>query len=604
MKILVYGVGVIGSFLIHSLKKSGNDITLVARDEKKEILDQNGLIIHHVFQKKTSTDHLKTVTVAPKDHFDLVISAMQGQQQIALLPTLARIDAELFVLVGNNLKAEETKELFYELRKECFPGTDSKRGSLLFAFQGTAGIWEDGQVECVHLGHGSMSVGGLHRKPDRREKELLTRAFSGSGYQLRWVDDMQGWLWCHAAFVLPIVYASYACGCDLRKADKALSDRMMAAIIEAYQLLDFAGVKIRPVGDQKLLFGKAYAAVIKAALRLVAKTKLGDLLATDHCANAVAEMEWLDQEFEAFRSENPSFRMPAWEALRMSMPSWEEVHQAYDKAGAANPGIAPGRVDYRNWVPRGLIYGCAAGTGALGAAACGLLKAGEKAKCPVLKAAAALTGVGAAALGGMTIWCVAAYRQFSYRGKRKLSKDIVEGIAEYVTLPEGGVGLDVGCGSGALTIACAKKNPRGKMMGLDRWGKEYASFSKALCERNARAEGAKNASFTQGDALKLDFEDETFDAVTSNYVYHNIPSKDRQSILMETLRVLKKGGSFAIHDIFSEAKYGDMQSFVRKLRDMGYETVELIPTAKGMFMEKSESVWMGLSESALLVGRK
>ena len=142
------------------------------------------------------------------------------------------------------------------------------------------------------------------------------------------------------------------------------------------------------------------------------------------------------------------------------------------------------------------------------------------------------------------------------------------------------------------------------MMGLDRWGKEYASFSKALCERNARAEGVKNASFAQGDALKLDFADETFDAVTSNYVYHNIPSKDRQSILMETLRVLKKGGSFAIHDIFSEAKYGDMQSFVRKLRDMGYEKVELIPTAKGMFMEKSESVWMGLSESALLVGRK
>ncbi len=26
--------------------------------------------------------------------------------------------------------------------------------------------------------------------------------------------------------------------------------------------------------------------------------------------------------------------------------------------------------------------------------------------------------------------------------------------------------------------------------------------------------------------------DETFDAVTSNYVYYNIPSKDRQAILM------------------------------------------------------------------------
>ena len=52
----------------------------------------------------------------------------------------------------------------------------------------------------------------------------------------------------------------------------------------------------------------------------------------------------------------------------------------------------------------------------------------------------------------------------------------------------------------------------------------------------------------------MDFPDETFDAVASNYVYHNIPSKDRQAILLETLRTLKKGGTFTIHDIFSEAK--------------------------------------------------
>ena len=40
-----------------------------------------------------------------------------------------------------------------------------------------------------------------------------------------------------------------------------------------------------------------------------------------------------------------------------------------------------------------------------------------------------------------------------------MSKQIIEGIAEHVKLPEGGVGLDVGCGSGALTIACAKRSP-------------------------------------------------------------------------------------------------------------------------------------------------
>ena len=70
-----------------------------------------------------------------------------------------------------------------------------------------------------------------------------------------------------------------------------------------------------------------------------------------------------------------------------------------------------------------------------------------------------------------------------------------------------------------------------------------------------------NVSFWQGDAVHLDFPDETFDAVTSNYVYHNIPSSNRQEIL----RTLKKGGIFAIHDIFSKSKYGDMQAFVKRL---------------------------------------
>ncbi len=70
---------------------------------------------------------------------------------------------------------------------------------------------------------------------------------------------------------------------------------------------------------------------------------------------------------------------------------------------------------------------------------------------------------------------------------------------------------------------------------------------------------------------KLIFPDEYFDAVTSNYVYHNITGVNKQELLRETLRVLKKGGTFAIHDIMSKARYGDMQQFVSELYDEGYK---------------------------------
>ena len=259
------------------------------------------------------------------------------------------------------------------------------------------------------------------------------------------------------------------------------------------------------------------------------------------------------------------------------------------------------KVDYKNWVPKGMIYGFGAAAAGLATTAVGI---GVLGKGKLSTPTAAVLGSGALGCGAVTAWCVYANEQFSYGGKRKLSKQIIEGTAEYTILPDGGVGLDVGCGSGALTIACAKRNPHAMMIGIDRWGPEYAAFSKELCEQNAQAELVSNVAFQKGDACKLDFPDESFDAVTSNYVYHNIMGKNKQKLLRETLRVLKKGGTFAIHDMMGPARYGDMEKFVAELKAEGYEDVRLFSTANGKFMAKKESRVMMLSDSMLLVGRK
>ena len=197
------------------------------------------------------------------------------------------------------------------------------------------------------------------------------------------------------------------------------------------------------------------------------------------------------------------------------------------------------------------------------------------------------------------------YRTFDYKGKRKLAKIIIEGVAEYVKIPDGGVGLDVGCGSGALTIACAKRNPKATMVGCDIWSGSYKSeFSKKLCQDNATAEGVENVRFENGNAVKLSFEDESFDLVTSNYVYHNITGKNKQKLLLETFRVLKKGGVFVIHDLMSKSRYGDMNKFMEKLKKDGYEDVQLIDTTKDIFMSHKEAMFLCLGGSTLLIGKK
>ncbi len=262
------------------------------------------------------------------------------------------------------------------------------------------------------------------------------------------------------------------------------------------------------------------------------------------------------------------------------------------------------KADYKNWVPKGMVYGFVAATGifVLGFVVSMILT--KNAGAPVRIGLNLVLGLIVLACAMGATWSVLAYNKFSYNGERRMSKQIIDGTAEYVNIPDGGIGLDVGCGSGALTITCAKRNPKAQMKGIDRWGKEYASFSKQLCENNSKAEGVNNTSFAQGDATHLDFADETFDAVTSNYVYHNIGGVNKQDLLLETLRVLKKGGTFAIHDIMSAARYGDMRAFADKLKAQGYEEVKLIPTDDGMFMTKGEGTWLGLSGSTLLVGKK
>ncbi len=261
--------------------------------------------------------------------------------------------------------------------------------------------------------------------------------------------------------------------------------------------------------------------------------------------------------------------------------------------------------DYKNWVPKSMVAGFWAGTalalvlflllGATGS----LLHGTARVVCAVV------LGVGTLVLLFFAILMTSLHCTFDYNGKRRLSKTIVEGTAAHVELPAGGVGLDVGCGSGALTIAVAKRHPDAKMVGCDVWGGAYkGSFSRAVCERNAEAEGVSNVRFAEGNAVALPFDDASFDAVTSNYVYHNGMGQDRQKLLLETLRVLKKGGCFAIHDLMSPARYGDMERFVRELKAAGYAEARLIDTTDGTFLRKKEAAWLGLKNSTLLVGRK
>ena len=322
MKILVYGCGVIGSLLVHTLCRAGNDVTVVSKGAWGDVLQKNGLRIHHQLQHKDTVDHPNVAKKLPDDYFDLVFSVMQGCQQRNVLLELAEVNASVVILVGNNPEAAD-------MEGEILALSDTPK-TVLFGFQGTAGVRSTNSVNCLHVGAGSMTIGGLHRALTANEQQTLLEAFGDTGYRLTFEDDMEGWLHCHAAFILPIVYLSYHYGCDLRKANGKDIASMMKAAEEAYDLIAACGIEIRPKGDADYFRSKPKLAVLTAIMYIMSKTKLGELAATDHCRNAVTEMEWLDTAFEMLRQAHPEQRMPEWEKLRNAMPSWDEIHETYD----------------------------------------------------------------------------------------------------------------------------------------------------------------------------------------------------------------------------------------------------------------------------------
>ena len=200
-------------------------------------------------------------------------------------------------------------------------------------------------------------------------------------------------------------------------------------------------------------------------------------------------------------------------------------------------------------------------------------------------------------------WIAWIRRQYAFGGGGMMER-VHQTILSHLDYDGKGTLLDVGCGSGALSIRAALTWPETKVTGMDYWGAVY-NYSKALCEKNAASEGvASRCVFRHGDANHLDFPDESFDAVISNYVYHNVMGADMHKLLLESLRVLKKGGVFALNDDMKPKLYGDMDAFAQKLREMGYQDVRLIDTAEEAFGSHRRAAMMMLGYSRLLVGRK
>ena len=102
--------------------------------------------------------------------------------------------------------------------------------------------------------------------------------------------------------------------------------------------------------------------------------------------------------------------------------------------------------------------------------------------------------------------------------------------------------LDVGSGTGTLTLMLARAKPGVHVTGLD-------GDPDVLRIAREKAERARIAvEFVEGLATSLPFADASFDRVTTSLVLHHLTPEDKARALREMHRVLRRGGELHVAD--------------------------------------------------------
>lgn len=164
---------------------------------------------------------------------------MQHEQQWKLLKTLGAADCSAVVLVGNNLSAPEMKQQIIEAGGK----------NVLFGFQGTGGNRYEDYTEVLSLHAPSMVLGGLGENIPGEITSIVESTFAGADYEIKWMDDMDAWYKCHAAFIVPVARLCYTVGCDLRKSTGKQRKMLFDATSNAFEALKKSGCAVRPEGE-------------------------------------------------------------------------------------------------------------------------------------------------------------------------------------------------------------------------------------------------------------------------------------------------------------------------------------------------------------------
>ena len=162
-------------------------------------------------------------------------------------------------------------------------------------------------------------------------------------------------------------------------------------------------------------------------------------------------------------------------------------------------------------------------------------------------------------------------------GSISFHRELLDLVARNTRVKNGDKILDLGCGTGLLSLKCLQKS-RCSVLGVD-YSKEMIDIFK---DKIKKLRLRDRVSICLMDAASLKFKDHTFDKVVSSVALHHV--EDKLPALKKVFRVLKPGGIFIIGevDMDTTGKHTDAKRLKRILRVLEQEW---IPALKDVGVE-------------------
>jgi 2-dehydropantoate 2-reductase len=306
MKILVFGVGVLGSVYAAKLRQAGHTVAVLARGQRAIDLQTHGIVLENA---ATGTRETTPVTLLehlePDDPYDVILVVVRKDQLAGVLPIIAghRATPSILFMVNTALGPDELVEAV-------------GRERVLLGFAGAGGT-RTGYVVQYHVLPGwqqPTTLGELNGQRTARVLRIGT-ALHEAGFPVAFSRNMDAWLKTHVMWTCPVAHSLYMVGGSNFSVAHTRDALVLwiRAVREGFQVLRALGVPITPPSLR--VFELLPEPLLVAALSRLLDTPTAELVIAQHANAARAEYVQLGNEVWGL-AHRAGVAMPAFERLR------------------------------------------------------------------------------------------------------------------------------------------------------------------------------------------------------------------------------------------------------------------------------------------------